>query len=165
MGEVFYGLDFGFASDPTVLVKNVILGDKLYSQEIFYDKTALTNDQIARKLSLAHIQKEPVYPDPDEPKSAEEIRKFGFNVVEAVKGKGSVEFGIQKVNQFYQHWTKDSVNCIKEQRNFRYIKDKTTDRFTDRTSHIWSHGMDARRYAVASHRLSGLSTTRKAYVV
>ena len=159
MGEVFYGLDYGFSADPTVLVKNVIVGDKLYSQEIFYDKTALTNDQIARKLSLAGVKKEPIYPDPNEPKSAEEIRAFGFNVVEAVKGKGSVEFGIQKVNQYYQYWTKDSVNCIKEQRNFRYIKDKITGVLTDRTSHIWSHGMDARRYPVASHKFVGPSET------
>lgn len=157
MGEVFYGLDFGFSADPTALVKNVILGDKLYSLEIFYDRTALTNDQIARKLSLAGVKKEPIYPDPSEPKSAEEIRKLGFDVIEAVKGKGSVEYGIQKVNQYYQHWTKDSLNCIKEQRNFRYLKDKTTGLLTDKTTHVWSHGMDARRYAVASHELIGLS--------
>lgn len=157
VGEVFYGLDFGFSSDPTVLVKNVIEVDNLYSQEIFYDASALTNDQIARKLSLARVHKEPIYPDPNEPKSAEELRKFGFNVIDAVKGKGSVEFGIQKVNQFYQHWTKDSLNCIKEQRNFRYIKDKTTGELTDRTTHQWSHGMDARRYAVATHKLCGIS--------
>ena len=160
MGEVFYGLDFGFSADPTVLVKNVILGDKLYSQEIFYDDTSLTNDQIARKLSLAAVQKEPVYPDPSEPKSAEELRKFGFNVIEAVKGKGSVEYGIQKVNQYYQFWTKDSLKCIKEQLNFCYLKDKTTGEFTDKTTHHWSHGMDARRYAVASHKLSGISGKR-----
>ena len=159
MGEVFYGLDFGFSADPTVLVKNVILGDKLYSQELFYDNSALTNDQIARKMSLAGVKKEPIYPDPNEPKSAEELRNFGFTVLEAVKGKGSVEFGIQRVNQYYQSWTKDSVNCIKEQRNYRYLKDKTTGELTDKTTHNWSHGMDARRYAVASHKLSGISGT------
>lgn len=152
-GECFYGLDFGFSSDPTVLVKNVVLGDKLYSREMFYDYSALTNDQIARKLSLLNIGNEPVYPDPDEPKSAEEIRQLGFNVIEAVKGKGSVEYGIQKVNQFYQYWVKDSLNCIKEQRNYKYIKDKTSGELTDKTTHTWSHGMDARRYAVASHKL------------
>lgn len=153
MGEVFYGLDYGFAQDPTVLVKNVILGDKLYSREIFYDRTALTNDQIARKFSLAHVKNEFIYPDPDEPKSAEELRNLGFTIGESVKGKGSVEYGIQKVNQFYQFWTKDSLSCIKEQKNFSYLKDKTTGRFTDKTTHTWSHGMDARRYAVASHKL------------
>jgi len=152
IGAYFYGLDFGFSSDPTVLTKHVVLGDKLYSQEMFYDASGLTNDMIARKMELCRVKNEPVYPDPNEPKSAEELRKLGFNVIEAVKGKGSVEFGIQKVNQYYQHWTKDSLNCIKEQRNYRYIKDRQTGAFTDRTTHQWSHGLDSRRYAAASHK-------------
>ena len=151
IGAYFYGLDYGFASDPTVLVKSVIIGDKLYSQQMFYENTPLTNDDIAKKLSLAGIKHEPIYPDPDEPKSAEELRRLGFNVKDSVKGKGSVEFGTQKVNQYYQYWTKDSVECIKEQRNFRYIKDRETGKITDRTTHQWSHGQSARRYSVATY--------------
>ena len=150
-GAYFYGLDFGFSSDPTVLTKHVILGDKLYSQQIFYDASGLTNDQIGRRLTLAGVKREPIYPDPNEPKSMEELRRLGFNVGATVKGKGSVAFGIQRVNQYYQHWTKDSLDCIKEQKNYSYIKDKTTGDYTDRTTHQWSHGMDSRRYAVASH--------------
>lgn len=152
VGACFYGLDFGFSSDPTVLVKNVVIGDKLYSQEMFFDASGLTNDQIARKMEMAGVKSEPIYPDPSEPKSAEELRGHGFNVIEAVKGRGSVEFGIQKVNQYYQSWTKDSLNCIKEQRNHRFIKDRQTGELTDRTTHQWSHGMDARRYGVASYK-------------
>lgn len=152
-GSYFYGLDFGFSSDPTVLVKSVILGDKLYSKEILYDNSGLTNDMIARKMDLCGVKgNEPVYPDPDEPKSAEELRKLHFYIPDVVKGKGSVEYGIQKVNQYYQYWTKDSLNCIKEQRNFRYLEDREhPGRFTERTTHQWSHGMDARRYSVATY--------------
>ena len=152
-GDYFYGLDFGFASDPTVFTKHVIIGDKLYSQEMFTNYNALTNDQISREIDLCHVSRSsPIYPDPDEPKSAEEIRAFGFTVLDVVKGKGSVEYGIKKVNEYYQHWTKDSLNCIKEQRNYRYLEDKQhPGRFTDKTTHQWSHGMDARRYAVASY--------------
>lgn len=150
-GNYFYGLDFGFLVDPTVLVKNVIIGDKLYSQEIFYDDTGLTNDEIARKMILCGVKREPVYADPDEAKSIEELRRFGLNMQETMKGKGSVDFGVQRVNQFYQHWTKDSLHCIREQRNFRFIEDKQhPGSFTDRTTHEWSHGMSCRRYAVAA---------------
>jgi len=150
-GDVFYGLDFGFALDPTVLVKNVIIGDKLYSQEMFFDYSGLTNGEICQKLSLLKITNEPIYPDPDEPKSAEELRQLGYNVRQAVMGRGSVDFGQQKVNNYYQYWTKDSLECIEEQRNFRFIVDKVTELFTDRTTHRWSHGMAARRYAASSH--------------
>lgn len=154
LGAVVYGLDFGFSSDPTVLVKNVIIGDNLYSHQMFYDRTQLTNDQIGQKMSLAGIKNEPILADPSEPKSIEEIKQQGFNIQEAVKGKGSVEFGIQKVNQYYQHWTKDSLDCIKDQRNFRYIRDRMTGGLTDRTTHQWSHGMDARRYALSRYVMS-----------
>ncbi|OGO05589.1 MAG: hypothetical protein A2Y91_00280 [Chloroflexi bacterium RBG_13_54_8] len=152
-GRAFYGLDFGFSGDPAVLTKHVIVGANLYSQELIYQR-GLTNDQIAREMDLAKVSKsDPVLADAAEPKSIEEIRQKGFNILATEKGKGSVEYGIQKVNQFYQFWTKDSLNCIKEQRNFRYIKDND-GRFTDRTTHEWSHGMDSRRYALAGHRMS-----------
>jgi len=153
LGQYFYGLDFGFSQDPTVLVKNVIESDKLYSQQMFYDRSGLTNDQIARQMTLCKVKLEPIFPDPNEPKSAEELRKLGFNIGETVKGQGSVAFGIQRVNQYYQYWTKDSLECIKEQRNHRYVKRivQGKEEWTDDTSHQWSHGMDARRYAVASY--------------
>ena len=153
-GDYFYGLDWGYSVDPTVLVKNVIIGENLYSQEMFYDDSGLTNDMISRKIDLCKVKRnELIFPDPNEPKSAEELRKLGWNVQETVKGAGSVEYGTQKVNQYYQHWTKDSLNCIKEQRNCRYIEDRQhPGRFTEKTTHQWSHGMDARRYAVASYK-------------
>lgn len=155
-GCYFYGLDYGFSSDPTVLVKNVVIGDRLYSQEMFFDDSGLTNPDICQKMELLKIKNDPISPTPDEPKSDEEIRRWGFNVLEPVMGqtmgKGSVAFGVKKVNQHYQYWTKDSLNCIKEQRNFRFIKDRQTGEFTERTTHQWSHGMDARRYGVASYK-------------
>jgi len=88
-----------------------------------------------------------IFADSAEPKSIEEIYQHGFNIKGAPKGPGSVEYGHQKVRQFKQYWTKDSVNCIKEQRNFRFIADKN-GKLTEKTTHTFSHGMDARRYGV-----------------
>ena len=150
IGAYFYGVDFGFSSDPTVIVKNVVIGDRLYSEQMLYDNTGLTNDAIAQRFHLIGYSGEPVFVDPNEPKSAEELRQKGINVQETVKGPGSVAFGIQKVNQYYQYWVKRSIDCIKEQRNCRWIKDRVTGMFTDRITHQWSHVMDARRYACSS---------------
>lgn len=161
-GLVFYGLDFGFLVDPTALVANVLLGDKLYSKELLYE-AGLTNDHIARNMDLLHIREDrkEVWADPDEPKSIEEILRTGINIQGSVKGPGSVEYSHQKVNQCYQFWTKDSVNCIKEQRNFRYIRNKDGI-LTDKTTHQFSHGMSARRYAIAGHRpLSQITHTKR----
>ncbi len=156
-GKPFYGLDYGFLVDPTVLVKNIIIGDKLYSQQMFYEYGQMTNDQIAREMVLCGVKHDldEIFGDPDEPKSTAEIAAMGFNIQDAVKGPGSVKFGQQRVNQFYHHWTEDSVDCIKEKRNFRFIMKRETstgrEYLSNETTHRWSHGMSAWRYAVATY--------------
>jgi phage terminase large subunit len=147
-GNAFYGMDFGYSNDPTALVRNVILGDSLYSEELIYE-AGLTNDAIAHRMEELGIRKhyDEIFADAAEPKSIEEIHKFGYNVKACPKGADSVEFGHQKLRQYKQHWTKSSLNCIKEQRNFRYIPDKD-GKLTAKTTHQFSHGMDSRRYGV-----------------
>lgn len=156
MGAYFYGLDYGFSSDPTVLVKNVITADKLYSQEMFYNYNALTNEDIAREMNLCRVgHKEPVWADRDELKSAEELRRLGFNVQPVDKAYYGREYRIKQVNTYHQHWTKDSLNCIKEQKNFSFIRDRITGLLSDRTTHYWSHGMTAREFGVVSYKGGG----------
>jgi phage terminase large subunit len=147
-GDYFYGLDFGYSNDPSVLTKNVIIEDRLYSQELIY-QTGLTNDMISNRMNELGVRQhyDEIFADAAEPKSIEEIHKRGFNIKPCPKGADSVEFGHQKIRQYKQYWTKDSINCIKEQRNFRYIPDKD-GKLTDKTTHNWSHGMDSRRYAL-----------------
>ena len=130
------------------MVKNVIAGENLYSQELIYE-TNLTNDEIALKMEELGVQKnfDEILAESAEPKSIEEIYRYGFNIKPCPKGPGSVEYGHQKIRQYKQFWTKDSTNCIKEQRNFRYVSDKN-GKLTEKTTHIFSHGMDARRYGV-----------------
>jgi phage terminase large subunit len=147
-GDYFYGLDFGFSNDPTALVKCVIIGDSLYCQELIYE-TGLTNQDIAeqmKELGIEHNYDE-IFADSAEPKSIEEIYRYGYNIKGCPKGADSVEYGHQRIRQYKQYWTKDSLNGIKEQRNFRYIPDKN-GKLTDKTTHLFSHLLDARRYAV-----------------
>lgn len=145
----FYGLDFGYSTDPTTLVRCVIRGDELYSQELIYE-TGLTNQDIAQRFAELGIRRrhDEIWADSAEPKSIDEIHAFGFNIKPAPKGPGSVEYGHQKLRQYRQFWTSDSLNGIKEQRNFRYIPDKD-GKLTEKTTHRFSHLMDARRYGVA----------------
>jgi len=147
-GDYFYGLDFGYSNDPTVLIKNVIIGDSLYSEELIYE-AGLTNPDIAHRMDELGVKRgyDEIWADSAEPKSIDEIHAYGFNIKPCIKGPGSVEFGHQRIRQFKQFWTQQSLNCIKEQRNFRYIADKN-GKFTDKTTHQWSHGQDARRYAL-----------------
>ena len=146
-GDLIYGLDFGFSGDPAVLTKQKMFPEEIYSQELFYERGLTNYDICAKMKELGVDRKDEIWADSAEPKSIEEIYQQGFNIKGAVKGPGSVEYGHQKVRQYKQLWTKDSLNCIKEQRNFRYIADKN-GKLTEKTTHIYSHGMDSRRYAV-----------------
>lgn len=154
-GNYFYGLDYGGLdenSDPTALVKNVIIGENLYSQEIIY-KAGMNNDDIAREMILKGIGTAPVYADaaPGYETSALELSKHGLNVVPVDKAFFRLSYRHQRVSQFYHYWTRDSLNCIKEQRNYRYIEDKDhPGRYTEKTTHQWSHGMSGREFAVVS---------------
>lgn len=144
----FYGLDFGYSNDPTALVRCVIDDDKLFSEELIYEK-GMSNDAIAHRMDELGIKRNnaEIFADSADPKSIAEIHKYGFNVKPCPKGADSAEFGHQKVRQYKQLWTKKSLNGIKEQRNFRYVED-LNGKLTSRTTHSFSHLMDARRYAV-----------------
>ncbi|MFA5558608.1 MAG: terminase large subunit [Methanofastidiosum sp.] len=161
-GDAFFGLDFGFTTDKTALVKCVIIGDRLYSQEMLY-ATNLTNSDIARKMEELGIRKryDEIFADSAEPKSIEEIYRYGFNIKGCEKGPGSVEYGHQKIRQYKLFVTKGSLNMIKELRNFRYIPDKD-GRLTEKTTHEFSHSLDALRYAVIGK--TGAKPERKIYV-
>jgi len=146
-GKTGYGLDFGF-TDPAALTYHIIKDGCIFSDEIFYE-SGLTNDNISNKMELAGLKKgfDEIWADAAEPKSIEEIYRNGFNIKACPKGPDSVEHGHQKVRQYKQFWTKRSLNCIKEQRNFRFIEDKN-GKLTEKTTHLFSHGMDSRRYYV-----------------
>ncbi|KKK67115.1 hypothetical protein LCGC14_2957300, partial [marine sediment metagenome] len=109
-GYEFFGLDWGYSVDPTVLVRLVIKGDKLYGEELLYEK-GLSNADIAHLMVELGIKKhhDIIWADNEDPKSIDEICSYGFNMKGAPKGPGSVEYGHQRVRQYKHYWTQDSL--------------------------------------------------------
>ena len=143
-----YGLDFGYSNDPTALVENLIIDENLYSRILLYG-TGLTNRDIMKAFDDNGIRKryDEIWADSNEPKSIDEIYNEGYDIKPVSKGRDSVDAGVQKVNQFNQFWTEDSLDGIEEQRNYRYIEDKN-GKVTNKTVDHSNHAMDARRYWV-----------------
>lgn len=139
-----YGLDFGYTHDPSSLVAIYYLNGGYILKEICFTK-GLSNRQIA-DIIKAHPPA-PVTADSAEPKSIDELRLYGITILPATKGKGSVSQGIQFVQDQRISVTKDSVNVLKEQRNYLW---KTDDhgKVTDEPEHQFSHSMDAIRYGL-----------------
>ena len=65
-----------------------------------------------------------IYADSAEPKTIEEIRRSGFNIQPTVKGADSITFGVSILQEHNLLVTTDSVNLIKELRNYTWDKDK-----------------------------------------
>jgi phage terminase large subunit len=142
-----YGLDFGYSNDPTAIVAIYYYNQGYILDEILFQK-GMTNKQIAETL-LAQEHKALVIADSAEPKSIDEIRSYGVNIMPAIKGQGSVLQGIQIVQDADISITKRSVNGIKANKN--YVWDTDQDgKPTNTPDHFWSDFCDATRYAMGS---------------
>lgn len=118
-----YGLDFGFDPDPAAIVAfyyhngGYILDEKLY-------ETQLLNDQLALHLRL--LPKAVTVADSAEPKSIEELKRHGIQLIPCEKGPDSVEFGIKHVQGLPISYTRGSTNLKKEYENYAWLIDKKT---------------------------------------
>lgn len=140
-----YGLDFGYSSDPMALVAIYYLDGYYILDEKAYT-TGLTNNQIAKKIK--EFPEAVVVADSAEPKSIDEIKAYDIQAVPAVKGQGSVNYGIQLVQDQKIKVTKWSTNLIKEYRNYQWRMDRD-GKPTNQPEDIWNHALDAIRYAIS----------------
>lgn len=144
---VRYWLDFGYSNDPTSIGSLYKYDGGYIVDEIAYQKGML-NKHIADTI-LVQEQKALTVGDSSEPKSIDEIRLYGVNIVPAIKGSGSVNKGIQVVQGLKVSMTKRSTNIIKEYRNYVWITDKD-GKIINEPLDVNNHAMDGIRYAVNS---------------
>ena len=144
---VSFGMDFGFTNDPTALVKVSKFDNNLYIEELLY-RTMMTTGDIHNFLK-GKVNREPIYADSSEPRIIEELRRMGWSIRASLKGRDSVNAGIDLLKRFKIHIHKDSTNAIQEFRNYKWLEDKTgklTNKPEDKNNHI----ADAVRYATYS---------------
>lgn len=146
------GLDFGYSVDPTVIEDIYEYNGGFIIDENTYQK-GLSNKSIADILNQG--ENVLVMADSAEPKSIDEIKTYGVNILGATKGPGSVLQGIQFVQAQKISVTSRSVKTIKAYRNYMNKKDKSTGRFInepDDTVHEWSNPMDSIRYGLSQYK-------------
>jgi phage terminase large subunit len=139
------GLDFGY-TDPTGIVKLHLdmARKKLYILEESYE-TNLTNDLLAVEIKRV-CGDELVTCDSEDPKSIQELRNLGISATGAIKGKGSVNFGIQWLQQFQIIIDIKCQNYKNEIQQYRWQEDKDGNVLpipVDKANHL----IDPTRYA------------------
>jgi len=142
-----YGLDFGYRPDPTAIVAvylfngNYILDEVAFSPELKNSNIASIFLNIDRALIVA---------DSAEPKSIDELKGFGLNVVPCEKGADSVKHGIKILQDQVIQVTSRSLNIIKEYRNYLWATDRDGNIIPGVPESGYDHTMDAARYAITS---------------
>lgn len=138
------GLDFGFTNDPTACVMVYRYNGELIIDELLYHK-GYTNQDIAQYFTQSGINKSvSIIADSAEPKSIEELRRMGWRVEGANKGKDSILNGIDILKRFRFNVTNRSSNLIKELNAYKW-KEKDGNA-TNVPIDSFNHGMDALRY-------------------
>jgi len=139
-----YGMDFGYSNDPTSIVAIYRYNGGFILDEVTYQK-GLSNKQIAD--ILLNQPKAFAIAVSAEPKSIDEIRMYGVNILPSNKGQGSVLQGIQYVQDQRISITKRSLNGIKEYRNYMWKTDKD-GKIINEPESGWDHFQDSVRYGL-----------------
>jgi phage terminase large subunit len=134
------GLDFGYTNDPTAIIEVYNYNGTRILNELKY-QTGLLNSDIA-KILPKHVV---IYADSSEPKSIDEIRRYGITIKGVTKGKDSINYGIDVIQQQEYLVTSNSVNLIKELRAYCWDVDKHGTRLNKPIDNN-NHAIDAFRY-------------------
>lgn len=134
------GLDFGYTNDPTAVVEVYNWNGQRIINELCY-RSGMLNTDIA-KILPSNV---PIYADSSEPKSIEEIRRFGKTIRGVTKGKDSINYGIQVMQSQEYLVTSNSTNLIKELRGYIWDTDKSGTKLNKPIDYN-NHGLDALRY-------------------
>ena len=150
------GMDLGWIDKSAII-------DTLYDREnhtiyVFNEfyKSGCQLSELALAIKEMNLKKSKIYVDAAEPRSIQYFKQEGINAVACAKGKDSVKAGLMFLQDNLIVVHPRCQNFIRELENFSYIKSKETGEWTDKTTHEWSHAIDACRYGY-----SDIYTNRK----
>lgn len=144
-----YGVDFGFAQDPTAAIRCTMLGDRtLYVDHEAWQVGVPTEALPALLHKVPQIDKWDCRADSARPETIDYLRRNGFPRMRgATKGKGSVEDGISFLQGLEIVAHPRCVNLARELGSYAYEIDKKTNAIIPKPRDEHNHLIDALRYA------------------
>lgn len=143
IGKTVLGQDFGFSNDPSTLLKtNIDKKNKIiYVEECFY-LTKLTATQLG-DLNAKHAGKDLIVADSADPRLIDSLKQY-CNIVPAIKGQGSIVYGIAMIQDYKLVIDPESKNLINELKNYVWLEKKSQTPISK-----FDHLLDALRYSVS----------------
>jgi phage terminase large subunit len=169
-----FGADWGFAVDPTVLVRCWLKGRRLYvDREV--SKVGCEIDETPSLFAGNDVEKikageKPRWPneyghrgipgstkwtitaDSSRPETVSYMRRQGFKIVPAIKGQGSLEDGIEFLKSFDIIVHPSCERVIEELTLYAYKQDDQTGEILPVLEDKNNHTIDALRYALEALR-------------
>ena len=147
--DFHFGADWGFANDPTTLVRSFIVGNDLYIDMCagkvgcdLEDTPSLFNEVQGSSIY-------PIYADSARPETISFMRSKHYNVIAAEKWNGSVEDGIQYLRSFSCIHIHERCKAVAEEFDlYQYKVDRQTGEVLRIPVDKFNHYIDAIRYSL-----------------
>lgn len=147
--RLFFGGDFGYANDPSTLIRSFILNDCLYIEYEAYGVHVELDEMPSFYDSVPESRKWLIKGDSSRPETISYIKRMGFNISAAKKWQGSVEDGISFLRGFKKIIIHPRCkHTAEEAKLYCYKTDRVTEEvlpiIEDKNNHCW----DAIRYGL-----------------
>jgi phage terminase large subunit len=153
-------VDFGYTNDDAAIADLYAWNGGFVIDELGYG-TGIKNREIANFIraseGLLAVESDRKFDeitqiltvaDSAEPKSVDDLKDCGVKAIGSTKGGGSVNAGIEQVQDQKLYITAQSTNYIKCFRNYQWKIDRKTNKSTNVPEHEFSHAPDSVRYGI-----------------
>lgn len=149
----YFGVDWGFAQDPTAMVRCFIQDDCLW---IDYEAGGIGVEMQNIKghvfNKVPESDKWIIYADSARPETISYMRRANYNINPCKKGQGSVEDGIDYLKSFKKIIVHPRCkNVIEELNYYSYKVDKVTGEVLPVIIDKYNHYIDALRYSLSEY--------------
>ena len=146
----YFGMDWGFAQDPTAIVRCWIRDNELFIDHEEGSAGVELDDTHKLIDAIPESGKYTIRADNSRPESISFISRQGYKVVAAPKWPGSVEDGIEYVRSFDKiHIHERCSSTASEFVHYSYKTDRLSGDILPVPKDSWNHYIDALRYALA----------------
>lgn len=150
--DMVQGLDFGYTNDPSAFNQTYIdvINKKIFVYDGFYEN-GMSNNAISSKIKDMRLHRHMTTADSSEPKSIDAISAKGVRITGALKGKDSINSGIDFLLDYEIVVNSHLVEFMTEFNNYSWAIDKKTNKTTNKPVDDFNHFIDSLRYATEKY--------------
>jgi len=144
----YHGADWGFAQDPTALIRCYVRDRTLYIDKEAWGVGVDLDETPALFDSIETARHWPIKADNARPETISFMRRRGFHISGAKKWAGSIEDGIEYLKSMDIVIHPRCRHTIDEFNHYSYKIDKQTGDILPVIVDAWNHCIDALRYSL-----------------